>query len=78
MTTFFACCALYCCAFLWFRLFGCFITMLIFSSYFASMFGMTALLAEVGPDEGQADVHLEKYLRWGVPRAHPAPTDESD
>lgn len=57
-TTFFACIALYCCQFLWFKIFGYFITMLIFSSYFTSMFGMCALLATVGPNEGEGHINV--------------------
>ena len=48
----FACCALFMTQLLWFKLFGCFIAMLICSSVITAMVGMMALLAAFGPDEG--------------------------
>lgn len=51
MTTFFACCALYLCSFLWFKIFGYFITILIFSSFFTSMVAMMAAMSLFGPGD---------------------------
>mmetsp|Transcript_34503 Transcript_34503/g.59278 ORF Transcript_34503/g.59278 Transcript_34503/m.59278 type:complete len:167 (-) Transcript_34503:380-880(-) len=39
LTTFFACIALFLCDMLWFRLFGCFIAMVIITAFAVSMFG---------------------------------------
>jgi hypothetical protein len=50
LTTWIACIALYCCDFLWFRLFGCFVTMVIWSSFFITMTGVTAILSLYGPE----------------------------
>jgi predicted RND superfamily exporter protein len=47
-TTLAACVALYLCDMLWFRLFGCFITMVVLSSFFTSMLGLMAVLACFG------------------------------
>jgi len=59
-TTFFACIALFLCDMLWFRLFGCFIAMVILSAYFTSMVGLMALLAVCGPGDGQGEIHFGK------------------
>jgi hypothetical protein len=48
-TTWIACIALYCCEFSWFKLFGCFVTMVIWSSFFVTMTGVTAVLSLYGP-----------------------------
>lgn len=66
LTTFGACCALFSCELLWFKMFGYFICTLIFSSFIVSNFGMMALLAWYGPTGGRGDVdvlkHPGKYL----------------
>jgi hypothetical protein len=49
-TTFIACIALFLTDLLWFKLFGCFIAMVILSAFFTSMSGMMAMLALFGPD----------------------------
>ena len=50
-TTLVACVALYLCDMLWFRLFGCFITMVVLSSFVSSMLGLMALLACFGAND---------------------------
>mmetsp|Transcript_34502 Transcript_34502/g.59276 ORF Transcript_34502/g.59276 Transcript_34502/m.59276 type:complete len:201 (-) Transcript_34502:201-803(-) len=56
LTTFFACIALFLCDMLWFRLFGCFIAMVIITAFAVSMFGMMSLLALAGPGDGQGEM----------------------
>merc|ERR1712070_335092 len=48
LTTFVACIALLLCDMLWFKLFGCFIIMVICSAFACSMLGLMALLASCG------------------------------
>jgi predicted RND superfamily exporter protein len=58
-TTFIACCALLLTDMLWFRLFGVFIIMVVCSAFLTSMFGLMALLAQVGPSNRDASVEDE-------------------
>ena len=51
LTTLVACIALFMCDMLWFSLFGCFITMVVLSSFVSSMLGLMALLACFGADD---------------------------
>jgi len=74
ITTFGACCALFSCDLLWFKMFGYFICTLIMSSFVVSNFGMMALLALCGPTNGKGDVAFLKdprgyiqKLRGGAP-----------
>ena len=71
-TTFFACIGLFCCDFKWFYIFGVFITILIFSSFFTSMGGMMAALSWLGPAEAPDGVlplpsALQKLLLRSAP-----------
>ena len=63
ITTFGACCALFSCDLLWFKMFGYFICTLIMSSFVVSNFGMMALLALCGPTNGKGDVAFLKDPR---------------
>jgi len=64
-TSFFSCCCLFACDFLWFKIFGCFITMIIFSSFFISMCGMMAALSWIGPgDAPDGAISLPAWLQW--------------
>ena len=69
ITTFGACCALFATQLLWFKLFGCFIAMLIFSSYITAMVGLTSCLALYGPGDGEGlaidllPEPIKKYFR---------------
>ena len=65
-----ACIALFLCDMLWFRLFGCFIAMVIISAFFTSMVGMMALLAVAGPGDGQGEMPCPKALDAGVCKAN--------
>jgi predicted RND superfamily exporter protein len=56
ITTFIACIALFLTEMLWFKLFGCFIAMVILSAFFVAMVGMMALLAEFGPGSEEENV----------------------
>ena len=58
LTTFIACCALFMCDMLWFKLFGCFITMVIISAYVTSVVGLMALLAVAGPEVDKGEFCL--------------------
>ena len=65
VTTFIACIALFLTDMLWFRLFGCFIAMVIFSAFFTSMLGLMAMLSLFGTDSPAAegdDAASEKAL----------------
>ena len=56
-TTFCACISLFLCDMLWFRLFGCFIAMIVITAFVVSLVTLMALLAVVGPGEGQGYIH---------------------
>merc|ERR1711998_607428 len=60
ITTFMACIALFLCNMLWFRLFGCFIAMVIITAFAVSMTGMMSLLSLAGPGDGQGEVPFFK------------------
>ena len=75
ITTFGACCALFSCDLLWFKMFGYFICTLIMSSFVVSNFGMMALLALCGPTNGKGDVAFLKDPRGYIARLRGAPPD---
>jgi len=63
ITSFSACVALYLCDFLWFKIFGYFITMIITSSFFVSMLGMMAALVCFGPGEApDGEIKLPAWM----------------
>ena len=59
-TTFCACIALFMCDMLWFRLFGCFIAMVIITAFAVSLLMLMALLAVAGPPAGRGYIHYSK------------------
>ena len=64
-----------CCAFMWFKLFGCFVTMVIWSSFFVTMTGTSAALCLFGPEsmmDGEVIFPDWVYEKTGLTRHTPA------
>lgn len=60
ITTFCACISLFLCDMLWFRLFGCFIAMIVITAFIVSLVTLMALLAVVGPGEGKGYIYCRR------------------